>query len=166
VEEDVFLSIAELALAVAGFSGVITAFMKRPGKLSSVEAYRIGVLLGITFGAVFLALLPVVLEQFGLAAPRLWATASTVMAVCSTVALSVFLYSSRLIHRLAPEIFNRYMMGAMAAGHVVNIALQILNAMWASEDHSAGIYTVGLCWYLIHAAVQFSRMLFVQPADR
>jgi hypothetical protein len=103
VENDIFLSIAELALAVAGFSGVITAFMKRPGKLSIVEVYRIAVLLGITFGAVFLALLPVVLEQFGLGGTRLWTSVSTVMAVCSTIALGVFLYSSRLIHRLAPR---------------------------------------------------------------
>jgi hypothetical protein len=150
---------------VAGFSGVVTAFTKRPGKLSAVEAYRLAVLLGITFGAVFLALLPVVLGQFGVAGERLWATVSSLMAVYSTVALAVFLYSSRLMHRLAPEIFNLYLMSAMAAGHAVNIVLQVVNALHPGAAHAAAIYTVGLCWYLVHAAVQFSRMLFVQPAD-
>ena len=31
---------------------------------------------------------------------------------------------------------------------------------------ASGVYVLGLIWYLAHAAIQFSRMLFVQPADR
>jgi hypothetical protein len=57
-------------------------------------------------------------------------------------------------------------MGATALGHLGNIVLQLVNAADASAVSGAGVYIVGLLWYLFHAALQFSRMLFIQPADR
>ena len=50
-------------------------------------------------------------------------------------------------------------------GHFVNIGLQLNNALRPNAAAS-GVYVLGLTWYLAHAAIQFSRMLFVQPADR
>ena len=156
---------AELALALAGFSGVMTAFMKRPGKLTRVEGYRIAVLLGVSFGATLLALLPIVLQQVGVEGARRWAVSSAFMVAYSAVALGVFLASSRQVARQAPEIFNWYILGTVALGHVVNVALQLVNAAHAGAALAPGIYTLGVLWYLIHAAVQFTRMVFVQPTD-
>lgn len=163
-DQDLLLTIAELALALAGFSGVMTAFMKRPGQLTTVEVYRLAVLLGIAFGATFLALLPLVLAQLGAGGAPLWRGASAVMAAYSAIAVAVFLVSSRYISRRAPELFNWYLMGGIAAGHAANILLQLVNA--ARPAAAPGLYTIGLLWYLFHGAVQFSRILFVQPADR
>ncbi|HSN72949.1 MAG TPA: hypothetical protein VLT59_15640, partial [Steroidobacteraceae bacterium] len=61
---ELLTAIAEIALGLAGFSGVMTAFMQRPGRLTGIETYRIGVLLGASLGAMFLALVPLVLLQW------------------------------------------------------------------------------------------------------
>ena len=165
-EKELLLTIAQAALGIAGFSGVMSAFMKRPGKLTGVETYRVAVLLGVSFGAMFLAFLPLVLDALGSAGPLLWAQASAVMAAFSLVMLSVFLLASWRISRQAPEIFNWWVMGGTALGHLANIVLQLVSATHASDLAGHGVYVVGLVWYLFHAALQFSRMLFIQPADR
>ena len=47
----------------------------------------------------------------------------------------------------------------------MNIGLQLNNAVRPNATAS-GVNVLGLIWYLAHAAIQFSRMLFVQPVDR
>jgi hypothetical protein len=159
-------TIAAAALGIAGFSGVMTAFMKKPGRLTEVETYRIAVLLGVSFGGMFLALVPMVLAHFGVGEPRLWGRASLLMVLYSVIALTAYLWSSYVISRQAPEIFNPYLFSAVALAHVVNIGLQLVNALRPEVGFASGIYVLGLTWYLAHAAIQFSRMVFVQPADR
>ena len=161
---DSLSTIAAAALGIAGFSGVMTAFI-RPGRLTTVESYRVAVLLGVSFGGLFLALAPMALERFDVPEPALWGRASVLMVAYSVVAVTVYLASSRHIARQAPEIFNRYLFAGIAIGHFVNIGLQLNNALRPNAVAS-GIYVLGLIWYLAHAAIQFSRMLFVQPGDR
>jgi len=51
-------------------------------------------------------------------------------------------------------------------GHVANTGIQLLNAWRPEAPTASGIYVAGLMWFLVHAAVQFSRMFFIQPQDR
>ena len=57
--------IAEVSIAFAGFSGLIVALRKRGGPLTDIQKLRLGVLLGLAFGALFLALLPELLQFSG-----------------------------------------------------------------------------------------------------
>jgi hypothetical protein len=163
---DSLSTIAAAGLGIAGFSGVMTAFMKRPGRLTSIETYRIAVLLGVSFGTMFLALVPMVLDRFGVAEPALWGRASGLMVLYSAISVAVFLLSSWQVRRQAPEIFNPWIFAGIAGGHAANICLQLANAWRPGVTTASGIYLLGLVWFLVHAAVQFSRMLFVQPLDR
>ena len=52
------LTLSQMALAVAGFSGITIAFLRTPGRLSELEAYRYVWMFGASFGAMFLVLLP------------------------------------------------------------------------------------------------------------
>jgi hypothetical protein len=161
---ELLATIAELALGLAGFSGVMTAFMQRPGRLTEVETYRIAVLLGASLGALFLALLPLALMQFGLEARALWRDAGLSMLAFAAVGGALYLRSSRRVARHAPEIFNRSVFIGLAAGHVANFVLQV--AALTVLEPSPGPYVVGLIWFLLHAAVQFARILLVQPVSR
>ena len=53
----------------------------------------------------------------------------------------------------------------MAVGHIAIILLQLTTIFSVITDKGATAYVVALIWYLIHAAQQFARMLFVQPND-
>ncbi|HSN71489.1 MAG TPA: hypothetical protein VLT59_08260, partial [Steroidobacteraceae bacterium] len=74
-----------------------------------------------------------------------------------------YLVASRRAARQAPEIFNGWVFSVLLLGHVGNLALQLLAAGGAFSGHGMGVYTFGLLWFLFHAAVQFARIVFVQP---
>ena len=87
------------ALGIADFSGVMTAFMQRPGRLTTVESYGVAVLPGVSFGGRFLALAPMALERFGVPEPVLWGRATVLMVAFSVVAVTVHLGTSPGRHR-------------------------------------------------------------------
>ena len=51
----------------------------------------------------------------------------------------------------------------MAVGHAIILFLLVSVVLGFEPAESAGILHLGLIWYLIHAAQQFVRMLFIQP---
>ena len=51
----------------------------------------------------------------------------------------------------------------MATGHTIVLLLQLAIVLGLLENRAPGVIALGLIWYLIHAAQQFVRMLFVQP---
>ncbi len=77
IDRDVLFTVAEIAVALAGFSAIIGVLSTRKssGDLR-VNSLRLQVMLETCFMVAAAALIPVVLEQFDLAAPVLWQVAS------------------------------------------------------------------------------------------
>lgn len=126
-------TIAEISIAFAGFSGLIVAFRKKPGPLTATEKFRLQILLALAFGAMFLSLLPELLQSLEVEGQKIWVYASAAS-------------------------FAR-----MAAGHVIIVFLQAAVVFSLLVEEAVAAVLAGLIWYLIHAAQQFARMLFVQP---
>jgi hypothetical protein len=158
-----FQTVAEISIGFAGFSGLIVALRKDAGPLTDVQKYRLQVLLALSFGAMFLSLLPETLASLDINDDRVWIVACTAMSVYSTVFLLWWVLASRRIVRLVPEIFHWSAFSRMAAGHAVNLLLQLGIVFSILDLQGEGILSIGLIWYLIHAAQQFARMLFIQP---
>jgi len=59
---EIFTTIAQLAVAVTGFSGIVIAFNRQPGRLSDFEAFRILILFTNSLAAMFLSLIPFALH--------------------------------------------------------------------------------------------------------
>jgi hypothetical protein len=55
---EILTTIAQLGIAVSGFSGIAIAFNRQPGRLSDFEAFRVSILFANSFAAVFLSLIP------------------------------------------------------------------------------------------------------------
>ena len=155
--------IAEISIAFAGFSGLIVAFRKNAGPLTNVQKYRLQVLLSLAFGAMFLSLVPELLYYIGIPPSSLLALASIVLSIYSIVFLIWWIIASRRIMTSVPEIFNWFAFSRMAAGHIIVVILQLAVIFSLLEESSRGAYIAALIWYLIHAAQQFTRMLFVHP---
>lgn len=162
---DWYQTVAEIAIGLAGFSGLAVALRRDVGPLSEIQKFRMGVLFGMTFGALFLALLPGLLFDFGVANSMLWPLASAIMIVWSLLFMYLWLSRSRRVARSAPEIFNWLALSIMTTGHVLNLVLQFgfLFAWFGFEPQ--GVFGAGLIWYLTHGAQQFVRMLFIQPRE-
>lgn len=156
-------TIAEISIAFAGFSGLVVALRKSPGPLTDVQKYRLRVLLTLAFGAMFLALLPELLANFGLGEEETWRWSHLAITLYSAVFVSWWLSSSARMRRVTPEIFHWFALTRMTAGHIVILVLQVSVILGWVEDRHVGAYLAGLVWYLLHAAQQFARMLFIQP---
>jgi hypothetical protein len=60
---DSLQTIAEISIAFAGFTGLVVAMRKNEGPLTPVQKYRLQILLSLAFGAMFLSLLPDLLQD-------------------------------------------------------------------------------------------------------
>jgi hypothetical protein len=156
-------TIAEISIAFAGFSGLIVALRKKVGPLTEIEKYRLQILLTLAFGAMFLSFLPEVLESLGIGEHDTWVYAGSALFVYSAIFLVWWIYASRRFVRAFPEIFHWSAFFRMAAGHVAVMLLQVSAIFSLVVDKGAAVFVIALVWYLVHAAQQFARMLFVQP---
>jgi preprotein translocase subunit SecY len=156
-------TIAEISIAFAGFSGLVIALRRKAGPLTDVHKYRLRVLLTLAFGAMFLSLLPEILSHYGTGPDTLWARCSLAAMLFSAAFLGWWLLASRRTIRLVPEIFDWFAVSRMATGHTVILILLLGSTGPWLADYGPGPYITALVWYLMHAAQQFSRMLFIQP---
>ena len=160
---DLFLILAQIGVALAGFSGLVVVLRKETGPLSEVHKYRMRVLFGMSFGAVFLSITPDAIENLGVPSREAWRWSAAIFSAYSIIFLLQWQLSSRRIAKTSPEIFSRLVFSALTVGHTIVLLLQLSVVFGFWGDRSVGIFGIGLIWYLIHAAQQFVRMLFVPP---
>ena len=78
-EKDFFFTLAELAVALAGFSAIVGVLGSRRGSRDNkVNSLRLQVMLETCFVVAAASLFPVILDQFDMAPAALWRTASAV----------------------------------------------------------------------------------------
>lgn len=159
------LSLSQMALAIAGFSGITIAFIRIPGRLSDLERYRLAWLFGGSFGAMFLALVPIALQVVGVPGIAAVRAASGGLAAYTLIWYSSLLRPTRRFLRETPAIFQLPILYGLAAGHATSCVLQTAVAAGAWPERAPGIFACGIVWLLFHAAYQFSRILFVRPAE-
>ena len=163
--QETLATIAQIGIALAGFSGLVVVLRRDKGPLNEIEKYRMSVLLATAFGAMFLALLPDTLTYLGLTGDGIWRLSSAFLAVFSVLFILIWVWSSRRFFRLAREIFSVPAFSLVVAGHVTNLVLQLLVSFGFFSRGQAGIFVLGLVWLLAHASQQFIRMLFIQPRN-
>jgi hypothetical protein len=79
IERDVLLTLAELAVALAGFSAIIGVLGARKSSADiKVNALRLQVMLETSFMVAAAALIPVLLDQFNLSPAMLWRVAAAI----------------------------------------------------------------------------------------
>jgi hypothetical protein len=140
------LSLSQMALAIAGW-------------------YRLAWLFGASFGAMFLALLPIALTVVDMSAGLAVRIASGSLVAFTVIWYSILIGPTRRFLRETPAIFQLPVLYGLAAGHAASSVLQAAVALGAWPERADGIFACGIVWLLFHAAYQFSRILFVRPAE-
>ena len=69
---DSLTTFAELAIALAGFTGLLTAFQRKQITWSDQERFRIRMLLLVCFGIMSFALIPKVFVDSAMTAEQMW----------------------------------------------------------------------------------------------
>ena len=154
-------TVAQLALGLVGFTGVVIALDHEPAEVSRVDAYRLNVLIFSSSGAMFLALIPLGLQFLNLTEIDTWKLSNLLHAIFAFSFSIWFVPASRSIRQIAPEIFHLPVWGTYLAGYLLNGVLQGLAAIGVLQEQAVGIYLISMFWLLFISLLQFRRMLLI-----
>jgi hypothetical protein len=149
-------TLAEVAIGLAGFSGIATAL--RGSQLHPADVWRTLALLVISFLVLFLSLVPYAFIAFGFGDSTLWRVSSAfgfILLPASGIPLLRLRppdFSSVPYHYLSPYF------GAVNGGVLVAFGVNLMAL------GSFGVYFAGLLVLLAMAAVQFVLIIVARPS--
>jgi hypothetical protein len=156
-----FEALAQIALGIAGFSGVVVAVSDRPVQHERSDSVRILSLLTLSLGGLVLALLPSGLALAEVSRAAIWRGGSAA-AVLGWLAWA--LYFPRRIRQLPRGVmFPAPILATSGAGHLVNFGAQVLNSAGLFPSLAASIYYFGIVWVLLFSAAIFANVVFRRP---
>ena len=161
---DALLTIAEMAIALAGFSAVVAAFTIH-GELTPIDRSRFVWLFATAFVTGLLAFVPTILSETGLADVALWRASSGIMVflwLIFTVPFAVGLLRDRRDPAFVPQVFSQR--PYILVPSVLNLALQLINLWGSVWEPSAAIYLIGTLAWLSAAAIAFMSIVLERPA--
>ncbi|MFC7537087.1 hypothetical protein ACFQPG_06860 [Sphingomonas sp. GCM10030256] len=152
-------ALSSIAVAVIGFSGLLTAFRSASAPLTRLDMVYIRILLIFGLGALTFALLPL---PFAAVAPeRLWPTLTILLALFLLFwpVRSPIWNRARGIRPRRPRLFY----GILAAQALLGLLLLLLGIR---GDSDGGAYAAGVAWCLLVAMVTFVAQVFsMLPVD-
>lgn len=160
-ELSAFETLAQIALGIGGFSGVVVAVSDRSADQPRADALRILSLLVVSLGALVLALLPSGLALADVPPSFIWRAGSTV-AVVGVLAWGAY-FPRRM--RVLPRgvLFPTPVWVAVASSSVLNLVAQLLNASGLFPRAAASIYYFDIVWALLFSAAVFVNVVFRRP---
>ena len=153
---DALLTIAEVATAFAGFTGVVIVLGRRSaGTWSDAERSSIRILLEASIGVVFFALLPTVFV-LNLSTPTTWRLAAGLLTVYH---LTILFRADVLDRRQARQFLGRRLDWGLSITGIISILATALVALGFVPQAAALIYTLSLLHLLLVAALSFAGLL-------
>jgi hypothetical protein len=158
------LTLAQVAIGLAGFSAILVALSGKPHQWTPVDAFRIRNILAFTFQSVFLSLIPFVLAFFSLPEATVWQVSLLILAAATLGSVLLVLGG---VYRLSPS--ERAVLNAAVVSAVIVIlcfmaAVELLAAFGLVRPGS-GVFFLGLVALLGVSTVLVARFLFARPAD-
>ena len=152
------LTFAELAVALAGFAGIVTVFQSRGRSWSAVDTNRLWMMLAFALATLLFSLLPLA-WMFAGRSP--WLVCSALLgcfAGFQGIRSSLTLYQR-------PAGYNLYLVAFVATGGLSASAVQFLNVFDLVFGRGFTGYFLGLLWLVVGAAFFFARLVYVGMAD-
>ena len=148
--------LAEIAIAIAGFSGVIAALSIRTSQWSDLDKIRLRALLQSSFGTVLFSLLPLVLFSTTLRSPTIWVIVSSAWLVYMGVSTIPFVLRATRKSDSAPDGLRRLPI-ALFLGIVGSVVVvQVLNV---TTLRTAWPHLAAMLGGLIAASTAFLRLI-------
>jgi len=150
--------LAEIAIALAGFSSIIVIFRRSgaDGAWEPEDIFRLRIMLQYGLFAAGFAVLPGAASGIGLSPALLWPTASGMMAIFLVADL---LNQQRAARTLPKGSLNPVLAILMVTGNVLVIVIQGLNVFGWGPTRGSGPYLFGVTWLTISAGMMFYRLI-------
>ncbi len=149
---------AEIAVVLAGFSGVVVSLQRRFEDPTAMAYSRLWRLVETSLSSALFSVVPLLLAVFELGEAQIWALSSLLFAAYLCV-LQVYFFARfwDLWHSAAVSWrFN----GPTLAIQLGLIAALIANGMGGAP--SAGPYVLAIVWYVMLSALVFARLLLLR----
>jgi hypothetical protein len=160
-QHEALLAIAQIALGLAGFSGVFVAMSQSGGQVRQHgDTYRLVLLLATSLSTLFLSLMPVALDRLGVADDLLWRVSNALFFVMLGALLSV-VHRWRTLRRedIRPGETPAVAVGIWVLGGSMLVA-ELLSAA-AVIGPPEGVFVLGLVFLVAFGSFLFARMLFL-----
>ena len=158
---DVLSLLAELATAIAGFSGIVAVFGRRSaGRWRPAESARLVGLLYTSLVAALFSVLPLVLLSVPVSEPTCWRVLSPLLAasLVRPIVSLLQIISQTKITPIDERESSLAMSWFLIVGNGCAIAVLLVNAIvWSM----AWPYLAGILWALFNAAVLFARLVII-----
>ena len=161
---DELLSIAEISIGIAGFSGVIAVFLQRGG-LHRLDRARFVFLFAMAFITLALAYVPIVVSHLVDDVNQIWPYSSAVMIIVwfMTVGFGLRYVNPALRGELEKE--PNYPLLIIMIPSILNLGTQCLNLSGWLWEPGFVAYLFGLFVYLYAAGLQFVYIILFRPAE-
>ena len=160
---ETLLTVAQVAMGLAGFSSILVALSGEPGRWSSVDAFRISGMLSASFAALFLALAPFLLRFLGVDTALVWRWSSGLVAGFLFLRVAWTVRSYRSLARADQIVLGTVLIVAIQAALFL-LALTEVGAAVGLVAPPEGVYLVGVVSLLGLATFLVVRFLFARPA--
>ncbi len=156
-EAELLFTLAEISVALAGFSAIVVLFKRRDsGRWHAVDGNRFNGMLFHAIFAAFFCIFPSILNIFTDKPSHIWSIASAVLGAQILVHVTIIIRVATTKRRHILPIV------ALASGP---IALQVLNVTGIGFAHEFGPYLGGVLWHVIHASVLFVWLVQIPQED-
>jgi len=157
------LTIAQIAVGLAGVSGVVAAFLQRGG-LPAADRLRFVALFATAFIALILAFVPIAFWYAGLGQVPLWRLSSAAMAFFGMVGLVSYPVGLRLV-RASLAITARVWQTMLLIPTIANLLLQFANSVTWFWQPGFLPYLVGMLVWLYTSGLVFVTIVLYRPQD-
>ncbi len=159
-ESETLRTLAEVAVALTGFTGIVAVLGRRAGgEWSPLEWLRLRMLLEASLAVLFLSLLPVLLSTLRPSQGSLWRVANSAQVV---VHLGGALLLVLRVSRLEPSQWpseERWLTALLAPLSLVIILVQAGAVLGLLPGVASFVYLLGLMYLLALAALHFVLLL-------
>lgn len=161
--EDVLMSIAEIAIGLAGFSGLVAAFGQRPGQAwKGDQKARIIFLIILSFGMIISALPPYAMSGISDSPALVWGVP---MVAYSTVTNLLLVYWIVLSRRHGYKLqFPLVSIPIVSGAAVLQVAV-LLSGLGVILPYSPTLFVFGLLSILLFGANMFLALLHITWSD-
>jgi hypothetical protein len=161
-DAEILQTIAEISIALAGFTGVVAFFGDRGrGTWSSADLWRFGNLLHISISTLLFSFTPILLVKLGVDVAGAWKLSSALMAAHFAVSTVQVRRSFRALpENDRPEIVP-LIAGLLFALEAIVFLLLVASAAGVAYSGESAPVLVALVWRIGMAAYQFVMLLGV-----
>ena len=155
--EDILLTLAEVSVALAGFSGVVAVFGRRdPGTWSFADRFRFFALVHTSLSSLLLCILPFGLLAFNIPEEAVWSALSALFVVYNAV---VGFFTSRRFLAASSSERAEFTSGVMPVMFAILAPILVLSIFNVAVGGTFGPFLVALIYLLVLSSFLFARML-------